>query len=50
MYGTWRVMEELYAAKHIEAIGISNFRPDRVMDLIVHNKVIPGDCNSVTGY
>lgn len=41
VYGAWRAMEELYAAGRIRAIGISNFHPDRVMDLIVHNQVAP---------
>ena len=41
VYGAWRAMEELYEAEKIRAIGISNFQPDRVMDLIVHNKVTP---------
>jgi 2,5-diketo-D-gluconate reductase A len=41
LYGAWRAMEELYAAGRIRAIGISNFHPDRVMDLIVHNQVVP---------
>jgi diketogulonate reductase-like aldo/keto reductase len=34
-------MEELYKEGRVRAIGISNFHPDRVMDLIVHNKVVP---------
>lgn len=34
-------MEELYQAGKIQAIGISNFHPDRVADLIAFNKVIP---------
>jgi 2,5-diketo-D-gluconate reductase A len=34
-------MEELYREGRIRAIGVSNFQPDRVMDLIMHNKVIP---------
>ena len=41
VYGSWRAMEELYRAGKIRAIGISNFQPDRVMDLIVHNEVVP---------
>jgi 2,5-diketo-D-gluconate reductase A len=34
-------MEELYQEDRVRAIGVSNFQPDRLMDLIVHNKVIP---------
>jgi diketogulonate reductase-like aldo/keto reductase len=34
-------MEELYREGKTRAIGVSNFQPDRVMDLIVHNKVVP---------
>jgi len=41
VHGSWRAMEGLCRAGRARAIGVSNFQPDRVMDLIVHNQVIP---------
>ncbi len=41
VYGSWRAMEELYREGKIKAIGVSNFQTDRVMDLILHNEVVP---------
>ncbi len=41
VHGAWRAMEELYREHRIRAIGLSNFQPDRVMDMIVHHQVVP---------
>jgi len=34
-------MQELYKEGKVRAIGVSNFYPDRLMDLIIHNEIVP---------
>lgn len=40
-YAAWRELEKLYREGKIRAIGVSNFEPDRLIDLIEFNEVIP---------
>ena len=40
-YAAWRVLENLYAEGSVRAIGVSNFEPDQLLDLIAYNTVVP---------
>jgi 2,5-diketo-D-gluconate reductase A len=41
VHGSWRAMEEAYRAGKLRAIGLSNFQPDRLMDIMAFNEVKP---------
>ncbi len=40
-YTAWRELEKLHTEGKIRAIGVSNFEPDRLIDLIAYNKIKP---------
>jgi 2,5-diketo-D-gluconate reductase A len=41
VYGSWRAMQSLLREGRVRAIGVANFYPDRLVDLIEHNDVTP---------
>lgn len=41
VYGEWRAMQDLYKEGRVRAIGVCNFHPDRLIDLIIHNEIVP---------
>lgn len=40
-YGSYRALTEAYKEGKLKAIGVSNFAPDRLIDLIKHNEIVP---------
>lgn len=40
-YGAYRAMEEMYKEGRVRAIGVCNFYPERLTDLVLHMDVIP---------
>jgi 2,5-diketo-D-gluconate reductase A len=41
VHGSWRAMEDAYRAGKLRAIGVSNFHPDRLMDIKAFNEIAP---------
>ena len=41
VFGSWKAMQELYAEGKIRAIGVANFHPDRMIDLIINSGFTP---------
>lgn len=41
IFGSWKAMQELYEQGKVRAIGVSNFHPDRIADLIANSGFTP---------
>jgi 2,5-diketo-D-gluconate reductase A len=40
-YSEWRAMQQIHRQGRARAIGVSNFAPDQLIDLIVNNEIVP---------
>ena len=40
-YGAYRALEKLYKEGKLRAIGVSNFYPDRLSDIVAFNEITP---------
>ncbi|RDI24440.1 aldo/keto reductase [Lentzea flaviverrucosa] len=41
VHGQWRAMQDVHREGRAKAIGVSNFHPDRLVDLVEHNEITP---------
>jgi 2,5-diketo-D-gluconate reductase A len=41
VHGSWRAMQDAYREGKLRAIGVSNFHPDRLMDIAAFNDITP---------
>lgn len=41
VHGSWRAMQDAYRSGKLRAIGVSNFQPDRLMDIAAFNEIKP---------
>lgn len=41
VHGSWRAMQDSHRAGKLRSIGVSNFQPDRLMDIAAFNEIVP---------
>jgi 2,5-diketo-D-gluconate reductase A len=41
VHGSWRAMQDAYRGGKLRVIGVSNFQPDRLMDIVAFNEIKP---------